>query len=307
MAVRPIKVAILLAAYNGMAWIEEQVASILCQQGVELNLFISIDPSTDGTEAWCADLAARHDCVTVLPAGDRYGGAACNFYRLVRDVDLTSFDFVGFSDQDDIWLPEKLKRATDILATGEYSAYSSNVTAFWSDGRTVVLNKAQPQVAWDHIFEAAGPGCTYVFSRALAQHLKQSMLANWHSLQGVTLHDWFCYAFARSHGYRWFIDPLPSMRYRQHEHNQVGANTGISNLIARYKTIHDGWWFDQVRLIVRLVGLDSDPFVRRWSKLGRWQLLKLSLSAASCRRRLRDKVLFFFTCWLTSLLGGKAR
>ncbi|XHF35044.1 glycosyltransferase [Pseudomonas chlororaphis] len=303
MAVRPINVAILLAAYNGMFWIEEQVASILGQRGVEVSLFISIDPSTDGTEAWCADLAARHTCVTVLPSGDRYGGAARNFYRLVRDVDLEAFDFVAFADQDDIWSPDKLKRATDILATGNYSAYSSNVTAFWPDGRTVVLNKAQPQVAWDHIFEAAGPGCTYVFNQALVRHLKNTILVNWHALQGVTLHDWFCYAFARSHGYNWFIDPVPSMRYRQHEHNQVGANTGISTLIARYKMIHDGWWFSQVQLIVKLVGLDSDPFVRQWSRLGRWQLVRLSLSALKCRRRLRDKVLFFFTCWLTSLVG----
>ncbi len=299
-----IKVAILLAAYNGMAWLEEQIASILCQQGVELSLYISIDPSTDGTEAWCADLAARHDCVTVLPTEERYGGAARNFYRLIRDVDLAAFDFIAFSDQDDIWLPEKLKRAADILATGEYCAYSSNVTAFWEDGRSVLLNKAQPQVTWDHLFEAAGPGCTYVLSRVLARHLKQSMLVNWPMLQQVTLHDWFCYAFARSHGYRWFIDPVPTLWYRQHESNQVGANTGIATLMVRYKKIHSGWWFDQVRLIVRLMGLDSDPFVQRWSKLGRRDLLTLSLSAASCRRRLRDKVLFFVTCWLTALAGG---
>lgn len=299
-----IKVAILLAAYNGMAWLEEQIASILCQRGVELSLYISIDPSTDGTEAWCADLAARHDCVTVLPTEERYGGAARNFYRLIRDVDVAAFDFIAFSDQDDIWLPEKLKRAADILATGEYCAYSSNVTAFWEDGRSVLLNKAQPQVTWDHLFEAAGPGCTYVLSGVLARHLKQSMLVNWPMLQQVTLHDWFCYAFARSHGYRWFIDPVPTLWYRQHDSNQVGANTGIATLMVRYKKIHSGWWFDQVRLIVRLMGLDSDPFVQRWSKLGRRDLLMLSLSAASCRRRLRDKVLFFVTCWLTALAGG---
>ncbi|WLG88974.1 glycosyltransferase [Pseudomonas cucumis] len=307
MLVKPIKVAILLAAYNGMSWIEEQVTSILDQQGVGVTLFISVDPSTDGTEAWCADLSANQDRVRLLPAVEKYGGAARNFYRLMRDVDLDSFDFVAFSDQDDIWSLDKLARATDILMAGQYDAYSSNVTAFWPDGRTLLLNKAQPQVTWDFMFEAAGPGCTYVFSRALAVQLKRSMLANWEQLQRVSLHDWYCYAFARSHQYQWFIDPVPSMRYRQHERNQVGANTGLSTLIARYKTIHDGWWFNQVRLIAQLVGLGADPFVVGWSGLGRWQLLKLSLSASKCRRRLRDKVLFFFTCWLTSLIGSNAK
>ncbi len=303
----PIKVAILLAAYNGMSWLEQQIESILLQRGVNVRIFISIDPSSDGTEALCADLAVRHECITVLSVGERYGGAACNFYRLMRDVDLEPFDFVAFSDQDDIWFPDKLERATNILGSGSHSAYSSNVTAFWPDGRAVLLNKSQPQVAWDHLFEAAGPGCTYVFTRVLAQHLKQSMLAHWRLLQQVSLHDWFCYAFARSHQYAWFIDPVPSMLYRQHEHNQVGANTGLSTLIARYKMIHDGWWFNQVSLIAQLVGVESDPVVRSWLKLGRWQLIRLSMSASKCRRRCRDKSLFFVTCWLTAIIGRGAR
>lgn len=34
------RVAVLLAAYNGMQWIEEQVDSILNQQGVAVTLFL---------------------------------------------------------------------------------------------------------------------------------------------------------------------------------------------------------------------------------------------------------------------------
>jgi rhamnosyltransferase len=97
------------------------------------------------------------------------------------------------------------------------------------------------------------------------------------------------------------------MDYRQHERNQVGANKGLSPLIARYKTIHDGWWFNQVRIITRLVGQQSEPFVRGWLKLGRRQLIKLSLNAWRCRRRMRDKVFFFCICWTTALIGNKAK
>ena len=45
------KVAVLLAAYNGMQWIEEQLTSILGQSAVDVTVYISIDPSTDGTES----------------------------------------------------------------------------------------------------------------------------------------------------------------------------------------------------------------------------------------------------------------
>lgn len=307
MSVKRPKVAVLLAAYNGMQWIEEQLASILCQSAVDVTLYISIDPSTDGTEAWCTAYAALHPEVIVLPAAGRFGGAARNFFRLIRDVDFDGFDFIAFADQDDVWHTDKLQRATHAIGVHQVDAYSSNVTAFWPDGTTHLLDKAQPQVKWDFLFEAAGPGCTYVMSKSLAVSLKASMLDNWQQLQEVSLHDWYFYAFARSHGYRWHIDPQPSMNYRQHERNQVGANKGLSPLIARYKTIHDGWWFNQVQLIVHLVGQSADPFVQTWLKLRRRQLMRLSLSAWHCRRRVRDKVFLFCICWATALTGNKAR
>jgi rhamnosyltransferase len=307
MPVKHPKIAVLLAAYNGMLWIEEQLASILGQIAVDVTVYISIDPSTDGTEAWCAAYAAQHPEVLLLPAAGSFGGASRNFFRLIRDVDFDGYDYIAFADQDDVWHADKLQRAFLAIQSRQVDAYSSNVTAFWSDGRTHLLDKAQPQVAWDFLFEAAGPGCTYVMSKSLADPLKTSMLDNWQQLQDVSLHDWYCYAFARSHGYGWYIDPEPSMNYRQHERNQVGANKGLSPLIARYKTIHDGWWFNQVRLIALLVGQDANPFVRTWLNLRRRQLVKLSFSAWRCRRRVRDKVFFFCICWVTALIGNKAK
>ena len=302
---RHFKVAVLLAAYNGMQWIEEQLRSILCQEAVDVTIYISIDTSNDGTEAWCEAYAHLHPQVVVLPAAGTFGGASRNFFRLVREVNLDEYDFVAFSDQDDVWHGDKLLRAVRTIQTLRVDGYSSNVTAFWPDGRRQLLNKAQPQVAWDFLFEAAGPGCTYVMTRTLVNALKTSMLENWADVQKVSLHDWYCYAFARSRDFEWFIDPQPSMDYRQHDRNQVGANTGISSLIRRYKSIHDGWWFSQVKLITFLVGKDDNPFVRRWLVLARMQRIKLSFSFWNCRRRWRDKVFFFLVCWVTALIGSK--
>ncbi len=307
MSVKHPKVAVLLAAYNGMQWIEEQLASILSQLAVDVTVYISIDPSTDGTEAWCAAYAAQQPEVLILPTAGSFGGASRNFFRLMRDVNFQGYDFIAFADQDDVWHVDKLQRAVHVMQERQIDAYSSNVIAFWPDGKTHLLDKAQPQVEWDYLFEAAGPGCTYVMGKRLADSLKTSMLDNWQLLQSVSLHDWYCYAFARSHHYRWYIDPEPSMNYRQHERNQVGANKGLSSLVARYKTIHDGWWFNQVQLIVRLVGRGGDPFVRTWLELRRRQLITLSFSALRCRRRVRDKVFFFCICWVTALIENKSR
>jgi len=297
------KIAVLLAAYNGMQWIEEQLVSILDQSSVVVTIYISVDPSSDGTESWCAAFCAAHEHVVLLPDAGRFGGAARNFFRLIRDVDFENYDAVAFADQDDIWHSDKLIRAMQIISARNIDAYSSNVTAFWSDGKEVFLDKSQPQVAWDYLFEAAGPGCTYVLSKPLVKALKDAVLQNWNQLQQVSLHDWYCYAFARSHGFDWFIDPRSTVLYRQHENNQVGANTGLSPLLQRYKTIHEGWWFTQVRVIAKLIGQGDEPLAKSWLRFRRRDLLALSLKSWQCRRRFRDKILFFFVCCLTAIVG----
>ncbi|MBI6557529.1 glycosyltransferase family 2 protein [Pseudomonas syringae] len=296
-------VAVLLAAYNGMAWIEAQLDSILKQKNVCVSVFISVDTSTDGTEAWCADYAQHHASISLLPPAGRFGGASRNFFRLIRDVDFSTFDYVAFSDQDDIWHPDKLQRAVAALAPGHHDAYSSNVTAFWPDGQRVLLDKAQPQVQWDYLFEAAGPGCTYVMNRRLADAFKSSLLSHWDAAQAVSLHDWYCYAFARSHGFRWLIDPVPGMDYRQHANNQVGANTGLASLISRLKKIADGWWAGQVLLIGQLIG-DSQLHPAGKHVSTRLSFLKLAFKAPQCRRRPRDKIFFIIAC-LTAMLSKR--
>jgi len=295
------KIAVLLAAYNGMLWIEQQINSILGQASVDVTIYISIDPSTDATEQWCASLCTINSNVVLLPSAGNYGGAGKNFYRLIRDVDFGEFDFIAFADQDDIWLPDKLKRATRFIQSGVCDAYSSNVTAFWPDGTTHLLNKAQSQVTWDYLFEAAGPGCTYVFSKRLASQIKRVLYDNWDVIQSITLHDWFCYGYARANGYQWFIDSEPGVLYRQHANNQMGANVGIKSLLSRFRVIKSGWWFHQIALMVGVLDKSEDVFVKKWIKFGFFQLLYLATQAHKCRRRYRDKMLFVVICLVSAI------
>jgi rhamnosyltransferase len=285
------EVAVLLAAYNGMAWIEVQLASILAQTDVHVSIFVSVDPSTDGTDDWCAEYAATHPNVTLLPSAGPFKGAARNFFRLIRDVDFSDFDFVSFSDQDDIWYPDKLERAVSKLRSDDIDGYSSNVVAFWPNGRRMLVDKAQPQVQWDHLFEAAGPGCTYVLKPALAAGFKKLIVDEWERVQDVALHDWFCYAYARSHGFKWLIDPVPGMDYRQHASNQVGVNAGVSSAVARLRRIFNGWWYQQIELTGALVSKDSERRSGNCSNSAPiWR--RVFLEPLSCRRRRRDQVIF---------------
>ncbi|MCV5197981.1 hypothetical protein OFM41_31575, partial [Escherichia coli] len=79
-------------------------------------------------------------------------------------------------------------------------AYSSNIIAFWEDGRKCLIDKAQKQVKYDYLFEAAGPGCTYVLTNELCDSFKKFYLKHSDEVGKVTLHDWMIYAYARNRG-----------------------------------------------------------------------------------------------------------
>jgi len=299
------KFAVLLAAFNGMRWIEEQIDSILKQVNVRVTIFISVDLSCDQTLSLCHQMAEFHPNIRVLPSNERFGHAAANFLEMLSTVDFSFFDYVALADQDDVWFPSKLLRAHNLITSIKADAYSSNVIAFWADGRKRLIEKSQEQVRWDFLFEAAGPGCTYVIRRDLASAFQSLLKSRQDDAQKVGLHDWFIYAFARSHGYRWIIDEQAGVLYRQHENNQVGVNKGWRALRLRAGKVLSGWGLTQSALIAELVGLGNDPFVKRWAGGSRLGLLWLAAHAWQCRRRFRDKLLFTLSCLLLFVRGKR--
>ena len=251
------KIAVLLASYNGVKYIKEQVDSILNQKEVDVTIFISDDLSTDKTIEYLQEIYKGLENIVYLPSGSKFGGAGKNFFRLIRDVDFSSFDFISFVDQDDIWYEDKLIRAIKTIEDKQLDAYSSNVLAFWEDGKEMIINKSSSQARYDYLFEAAGPGCTYVLKKDLAISLQNFICDNWEDVNKVELHDWFIYAFARENNYKWHIDEKPSMRYRQHTSNQVGANDGLKAKLKRLKKVFSSWYREEIIKIIKVLRLEN--------------------------------------------------
>lgn len=293
-----------MAAYNGRTWLQEQIDSILEQQDVAVTLFVSVDSSSDGTEEWINQFAERESRIQALPHGQHFGGAAPNFFRLLRDVDFSEFDYISFADQDDIWCPDKLTRAIEMLKQTNSDAYSSNFTSFWPEGRQKLINKAQPQVKWDYLFESAGPGCTFVLTQKLALEIQKFVRANKEAIASVWIHDWFIYAYARSHGYKWYIDKYSSILYRQHGNNQIGTNMGCKAFLHRMRFVLSGQALQQSSLIAQLCDLENHPFVKRWQNHSRLGLLYLAFQANKCRRKESEKIIFFFSCIVLAMFGN---
>jgi rhamnosyltransferase len=297
------KIAVLLAAYNGKKWIEEQMNSILNQENVAATIYVSVDFSMDSTHEFVEELALTHKNINVLPYGDRYGGAAPNFFRLIKDVDFSSYDYISLADQDDIWNSYKLSSACRVLALGEFSAYSGNVTAFWDDGSEKVIDKAQPQVKYDYLFESAGPGCTFVFSKVFALELKNQLVRLGSETKNIWLHDWFAYSFSRENGYKWFVDKKPLMNYRQHSDNQIGSNIGFGATFKRVKVILSGDGFKKV--IAQADSLNQKQLVPiKLLKINtRLSFLRLAVLFRQCRRRPIEQFSFFIICILMAIKG----
>ncbi|WP_348946640.1 glycosyltransferase [Chitinibacter sp. FCG-7] len=279
-----------MATCNGITYVKAQIDSILQQEHLSVTLFISDDESTDGT--WEYLQSCNHEQIVVLSRTGGFGTAAANFFRLIRDVPLAGFDYVALADQDDLWFPGKLKRATATLERLGADIYSGNVVAFWPDGRKMLINKAQPQRQWDHLFEAAGPGCTYVLQIKVACQLQAFLHVEQVASTNIVLHDWLIYAWARNLGLLWHIDQEPMMHYRQHANNVVGINQGIRAAIKRIGKLRDGWYLRQIRCIADMIGLAGAPPVHWLNQIGFFNKLRLIMAVTDCRRRFRDRLGF---------------
>ncbi|HDM8227001.1 TPA: glycosyltransferase [Vibrio campbellii] len=298
------KVCVLLAAYNGEKYIEEQINTILSQRNVDLDLFIRLDPSNDKTEDIIYKFSYDNKNVKVLPVVESSGGAGQNFFKLMLLVDFSEYDFIAFADQDDIWFPDKISRSVDKILTKGVDAYSSNVLAWWNCGKETLVNKSSPQRDYDYLFESAGPGCTFVFTSSLANEIKNFLESLGEGVKDLWLHDWFCYAFARSRGFTWFIDSKPMMKYRQHELNSVGANSGINAFIVRVKAVISGDAFIKALGQAETLGLSDKKPIGLLRNKGISSVLKLLFIAHKCRRKPKDQVLFIFAILAHFVKGG---
>lgn len=289
-------VAVLLATFNGLRWLPAQVNSILGQAEVNVRLFISDDLSTDGTWKWLQELAAQDNRVTLLPQARKFGSAAANFYRLILDADITQCDFIAFSDQDDVWELDKLSRQIRIVSQGGFDGISSNVTAFWPSEASANIIKSQAQRELDYLFGSAGPGCTYLMTPWLVGELRKLLVDSTSCASDVAFHDWLAYAVCRAAGRLWHIDDAPTVRYRQHEANEFGANHGLRAKVARLKMLKDGWYRSEVLKILNvcMIVKPCDPeftallrLLRGEGVIKRFQLL---LYVNRARRRPIDRI-----------------
>ena len=223
------RVAILMCTYNGASYLQEQLDSIRAQKYENWHLYVSDDGSQDSTLDILGNFKSRTGRLCIFQGPK--SGFCQNFLSLICDNSIKA-DYYALSDQDDIWYEDKLLRAVTAL-----SGISCETPALYCS-RTKLVDERNNETGLSPLFKRTpgfrnslvqniGSGNTMVFNHAA----RRLMLEVGSGINPV-VHDWFLYMVISGCGGVVIYDLGPSLRYRQHTANLIGANTGF---IARFK------------------------------------------------------------------------
>lgn len=140
------KISIAMTSYNGANYIEEQMESIRNQTRPADEVVIRDDRSKDATPDIIRSYIKKYRLERTwhLYLGEKNAGYAANF---IKAADLTSGDLVFFSDQDDIWMPDKIERMARLMEEhGEILMLGSEFTTFYTGSARLHL----PDTATEH-------------------------------------------------------------------------------------------------------------------------------------------------------------
>lgn len=239
-----VKIAILLATYNGAHYLAEQIDSILEQSNRDWHLFIHDDGSSDGTMDVVSEYQRHYPDIISVMSYDAQGGPCANFMSMLR---LVEADYYMFADQDDVWLKDKIAMTLTKIESaqaekGKDKPIVAHTDLYVVDEKLNILSNS----LWKDI--AARPdfvhsfkdcvicyvtGCAMMFNAAA----KQSALS--HDMGKATMHDaWIVDCVWADGGFVLDIN-TPSVYYRQHSNNTLGVANGVaSRLTLVYRITH---------------------------------------------------------------------
>lgn len=216
------KVQILMSTYNGEEFIKEQLDSILAQTYPDVDILIRDDGSSDDTFLILKEYEEMHQNIKAYQ-GENIG-VNKSFFELLKK---SNADYIGFCDQDDYWLPEKIEKAVEQLER-------MDGPALYCGAKTLVDENLEPLESQQSahlkpgfgnaVIESICSGCTALMNKELADIIRERLPKD------VIHHDWWCYMAATYLGSMYY-DEEAYIYYRQHANNEVGASGSSIEMI----------------------------------------------------------------------------
>lgn len=235
MTVRP-RVAVLLATFHPNDFTILQIESFRKQSGVDIKIFWGDDGSTDNERKKIHNLLSGLEYESFEFENV---GATRNFIQLLKNA--RDYDFYAFSDQDDIWLPEKLITSINCLEWSDQPALChSNVTILKNDQFEDKKTSCQDHSMKTLLAENCFQGCTLVFNA----RLRELFLS--YSTDDIVWHDWWLGWLASCAGAVFTLDQSLTI-YRIHEGNSIGLPNKRQK-VTRFLRRKNGTSFEQAKI-----------------------------------------------------------
>ena len=219
---KPKNILVLLSSFNGGSYIKEQIDSILNQETRHnIHLRIRDDGSSDDTLRIIRDFQKRFPDKIELIKGDNLGFNG-SFFALLDTA--SGYDYYSLSDQDDIWLPDKLQIACDMIDSADFAMpvlYASTSTLIHDDKIPygITRKKKREMALYNTIVQNICPGHTIVINDALVRLIKNVDSSR------IYAFDAWIENVANIYG-RIIFDNTPHTLYRQYGYNKMGAASG---------------------------------------------------------------------------------
>ena len=167
-------ISVCIATYNGETYIREQIASILPQLSAEDEVIVSDDASTDTTIHILVGFndkrikILRHEPLVTVKYP--FARITSNFHNALLHA---SGDVVFLCDQDDVWLPEKVK--TVLREMGDASLIVHNCQLVDDDGRVLISSYFDyiklSAAIFDNLIHCSFLGCCIAIRKELLKKM----------------------------------------------------------------------------------------------------------------------------------------
>lgn len=242
----PRTVGIALAAYRpNPEWLAAQLASIVAQTHTEWLCAITLDSPLRDIASDPALTPFMHDKRFTWVENPERLGLRANFEKAIEIVLRKNVDLISFSDQDDVWLPEKLAESVTAITT------SGPLTMVYCDAYLLVDNTARTDRLHEYTLQTRG-------QMSVAEWIIQPQVSGFCMLFDAALvqlhptipnelphHDHWYSLVAASYGGIFRIDE-PLALYRQHSENTIGITAvrvaqgwNMSTALKKYSTLRE--------------------------------------------------------------------
>lgn len=251
-------VLVLMSSFNGEKYIKEQIQSIMSQVSeYQIDLCIRDDGSNDSTCTIVQEMQKEYPGRIELIVGERKGYNE-SFFSLIKGA--SNYTYYALSDQDDVWLPDKIQTACEKLC-----AEANDIPLLYASTSFLVGDDLKPYGTtrkmvrslsfYNTIIQNICPGHTQVMNNALLNLINVDI-----DYSKIYVYDSWITNVAMLYG-KILFDNDSHTYYRQHKRNQLGSGASkIQKIITSKKRIFAGGgskYREQIRLFYKTFSHDE--------------------------------------------------